>query len=109
MEGIGDRVRRYRRRARLSQEQLAERSGVPRGYIADLESGQMTMPRNPKNLRALAVALGVGLRTLAEPIGWYDDPMPDVEASLEADPRFDEDTKAMLGQMIRLALDRKAG
>jgi transcriptional regulator with XRE-family HTH domain len=70
---VGSRLRHYRRLRRLSQQQLADRAGISRQYLADLERGKVTIPREPDNLKALAAALDVALRELAEPTGWYED------------------------------------
>jgi transcriptional regulator with XRE-family HTH domain len=51
------RLRELRDRAALSQEDLAEKSGVSRGTIADLEAGKR--PARPSTRRKLAKALGV--------------------------------------------------
>ena len=61
-EGVGDRLRRYRRIRKLTQEALAELAGVSRNYIADLERGAVLHPSDPENLYALSSALGVRLR-----------------------------------------------
>ncbi len=54
---VGGNVRRAREAAKLTQEQLAERSGFSQQYISDLERGR----RNPTivSLYELATALGV--------------------------------------------------
>lgn len=53
---------------------------MTRSYIADLESGAVTDPRDPAKLRRLADALNVAFKWLAEPTGWVD---------AEPDPRAD--------------------
>ncbi len=50
-------LRRLRNEAALSQMELAERSGVSRATIADLEAGKRGS--QPRTLRKLADALGV--------------------------------------------------
>lgn len=54
---FGRRVRELRDRLHLSQEQLAERSGMHRTYVGGIERGE----RNPSliNIRRLAEALEV--------------------------------------------------
>jgi transcriptional regulator with XRE-family HTH domain len=51
------RLREFRERASFSQMELAERSGVSRATIADLELGKRGA--RPKTRRKLAKALGV--------------------------------------------------
>jgi DNA-binding SARP family transcriptional activator/tetratricopeptide (TPR) repeat protein/DNA-binding XRE family transcriptional regulator len=48
----------HRRRARLSQRELAERAGLSLTTIRDLEQGRTRQPQ-PPSLRALATALGL--------------------------------------------------
>lgn len=58
-------VQRWRHAARLTQEELAARSGLsPRG-IQNLESGRVTRPRRD-SVRLLADALGLGGDTRVE-------------------------------------------
>jgi transcriptional regulator with XRE-family HTH domain len=59
---FGNRVRKLRLKAGLSQEELAFRAGVHRTYLGGIERGE----RNPslKNISALAQALGVTLPDL---------------------------------------------
>jgi transcriptional regulator with XRE-family HTH domain len=55
---VGKNVRRYRKQAELSQEELAARIGVEQGYVSRLEAGK----RNPTivTIWHAAEALGVG-------------------------------------------------
>lgn len=53
---LGENVRRYRKLADISQEELSLRTGIKRSYISDLERGT----RNP-TVRALGL-LAEGLR-----------------------------------------------
>src|SRR5687767_15662797 len=107
-EGVGDRLRRFRRLRRLTQEQLSELAGVRRDYIGNLERGAIAVPREPDQLKLLAKALGVSLRDLAESTGWYDDEVdePDWEKALRSDPRLDDETKQALLHLIRREIDR---
>ncbi|HEY0496974.1 MAG TPA: tetratricopeptide repeat protein [Kutzneria sp.] len=57
-EDLGDALRRRRLRAGLTQEELAERSGVSVRTIRGLETGSRPNPRHT-SLRQLAQALGV--------------------------------------------------
>lgn len=61
---FGDRVRALRIRAGLSQEALAEASGLHRTYVSSLERGQRNVGLD--NILALAEALGVPASQLFE-------------------------------------------
>lgn len=52
---FGDRVRRERDRLTLSQEALADRSGLHRTYIGTVERGE----RNPTLINILKIAHGL--------------------------------------------------
>jgi transcriptional regulator with XRE-family HTH domain len=52
-------LRKHRRAAGLSQERLAQQSGVSDRTIRNIEGGRVTTPRL-SSLRALADALGIG-------------------------------------------------
>ncbi len=58
------RLRGLRGRASLSQEELAERAGVSRATVADLELGKRKP--QPKTRRKLAEALGVEPHELSD-------------------------------------------
>jgi transcriptional regulator with XRE-family HTH domain len=66
LKTFGRSVRSLRKRRGLSQEDLAEKSGISRNYVSDIERGV----RNPGLLVmvALAKALKVPLRELVEEI-----------------------------------------
>lgn len=59
---VGENVRRYRRAAKLSQQEVANRIGVDRAYVSGLELGQ----RNPTvvTLWHAAQALGIEVHML---------------------------------------------
>ena len=81
-ETVGDRIRRAREDAGLSLSQLAERSGVSKGYLSTLENEDDKRPSG-ETLYAIAEAVGVtmsallGRRMLA-------DPATDIPESLQA-------------------------
>ena len=54
---FGDAVREIRREAGLTQEQLADRSGLHVTYIAGIETGR----RNPSVRSIVALAEGLGV------------------------------------------------
>src|SRR5690242_3717047 len=62
---FGERLRRYREGAALSQEALAERAGLTATAISALERGERRRPY-PNTVRALADALGLDERERAE-------------------------------------------
>lgn len=80
---VGERIAFYRRRAGLSQAELAGRLGRSSGYLANIEQGSRPLDRLPL-LRRLADALGV---TVA-------DIHPD--AAYPAGPVIDSDPTGML-------------
>lgn len=58
MEHIGEAIRYYRGRLRLTQEQLAERARISHGHVVRLESGEIRNPRMG-TVQNLEEALGV--------------------------------------------------
>ncbi len=73
LQTLGVNIRRLRRNLQLSQEDLAERCGLHRTYLSDLERGS----RNLSFLSLLAMARGLGLTVseLTRGIG-ASDPKP---------------------------------
>jgi transcriptional regulator with XRE-family HTH domain len=54
----GEKLKRYRRGAGLTQVELAEEAGVAQSTVTQIETGTITEPR-PGTLKALADALGI--------------------------------------------------
>jgi transcriptional regulator with XRE-family HTH domain len=73
-------LRSLRERAALSQEDLAELSGVARATIADLEAGKR--PARPSTLRKVAQGLGVEVTDLYEEHEVPKTPAPPLQAPL---------------------------
>jgi transcriptional regulator with XRE-family HTH domain len=75
---FADQLRRFRKRAALSQEELATRAGLTGKAVGALERGERRRPY-PHTVRALADALGLaddereGLAAAARPV---DDGVP---------------------------------
>ena len=67
MEVNVDRLRRLRRLRAMSQEELAEESGVGRATISRIERGETGA--HGRTLRKLAAALGVGVEELVGAAG----------------------------------------
>ncbi len=65
MAPLKEKLRTERRRAALTQEELAEKAGVGVATIARIEGGKMEEPR-VSTLRKLAKALGIEPRDLLE-------------------------------------------
>lgn len=63
---IGDRIRRYRGETALSLSQLAERAGISKSYLWNLENHPQDKRPSAKTLYALAQVLGV---TIADLLG----------------------------------------
>jgi transcriptional regulator with XRE-family HTH domain len=61
-EAFGARVRSLREATGLSQEKLAEKSGLHRTYISSIERGQRNV--SLQNIHALSAALGVSVGEL---------------------------------------------
>ena len=64
---IGDRVRRFRERAALTRDQLAEKVGISRTSITQFEAGHQNVPL--ETIYLIALALGVELHELLPSIG----------------------------------------
>lgn len=55
---LGQTVRRLRREAKLTQEELASRAGLSANYVGEIERGE----RNPSALALFALARGLGVK-----------------------------------------------
>ncbi len=62
LEDFGKKVRHFRTKKKLSQEELAEIAGIHRTYIGQIESGKRNIAL--KNVAKLAKALGVKVKDL---------------------------------------------
>ena len=80
-------LRSFRQRAVMSQEQLAQKSGVARDTISKLETGQRKA--YPSTIRKLAAGLEVEPRTL------FDDEDSRMSREAEASPKKPEGNKKM--------------
>ncbi len=74
---LGDALRYLRKRAGLSQSQLADSAGMDRSYISMLENGQRTNISH-EYATALARGLGISMEDLykATGSGWIGEPPP---------------------------------
>jgi CheY-like chemotaxis protein/DNA-binding XRE family transcriptional regulator len=65
-KGFGLTIKKWRGRSGLSQEELAERAGLHRSYVADIERGARNA--SLQSIEKLAKALELSLSTLFEPL-----------------------------------------
>ena len=66
-KGFGLTIKEWRGKSGISQEVLAERAGLHRSYVADIERGARNVSLH--SIEKLAQALKVSLSTLFEPLG----------------------------------------
>jgi transcriptional regulator with XRE-family HTH domain len=79
-------LRNFRRQAVMSQEQLAERSGVARDTISKLETGRRGA--YPTTIRKLAAGLEVEPRMLVGGVEYRDRPVEDSSGEPEDDKKI---------------------
>jgi transcriptional regulator with XRE-family HTH domain len=103
----GARIRRARKLARLTQQQLAEKVGVSRGTVDAWENGR-AYPRRFDV--ALEQALGISLGGEAAPAQglaagdmWDGQPLDQWEAAVLADPDLPEEVRCQLVRDSRAA------
>lgn len=109
-ETVGDRVRRYRRLKKWTKEELAFAAKIDRSYLGKLEAGTVDGAPGVDWIGRVARALGVSKRTIAEPLGWYDDEKPkgtvdtmeEIERAIIANSDLDEEQKSGLILSARL-------
>jgi transcriptional regulator with XRE-family HTH domain len=112
-EGVGDRVRRFRRHRKLTQQALADLAAVDKGYISRLEAGEIADP-GVDLVERLSRALEVSMRHLADP-RWYAGEakaLPDWEAAILALPASclsDEDKDAIVRFVRTIIAAKTAG
>jgi transcriptional regulator with XRE-family HTH domain len=63
MRRFGERIRALRKARNMTIEEIAERSGIRKGYLSGIECLKVNPP-SPRVVRALARALGADVRTL---------------------------------------------
>jgi len=63
MRRFGKRVRELRRARGLTQDQVALRAGISKGYLSGIENGKVNAPA-PRAIRRLAKALGTDVKAL---------------------------------------------
>ncbi len=68
-KGFGLTIKKWRGKSGISQEELAERAGLHRSYVADIERGARNA--SLQSIEKLARALEISLSTLFEPLGQF--------------------------------------
>lgn len=69
---FGRAVRKRRLELGISQEDLADRAGIHRTYVGDVERGERNIAL--QNIEKLAQALGIPISTLFKDYGVEDEP-----------------------------------
>ena len=59
MAGVGDRIREIREARKMTQDQLAEQSGISKGFLSDVENNKRNVSSD--NLLRVANVLGASL------------------------------------------------
>lgn len=77
---LGDWIKRRREQSSVSQRELADRAGLSRSYLCDIERGRGTKP-SVETLDSIAVALGVDRTELLRVAGILE-PARDPEESM---------------------------
>jgi transcriptional regulator with XRE-family HTH domain len=87
MEGVyeilGSKIRKYRQKAGLSQEELGRELDLTRGSIAKMEAGSQSLYVH--SLYRIAKACGVKVADLLPSGEWVDDPSNDEELKKKID------------------------
>lgn len=95
MTRIGDNIKRIRRDAGISQQELAERCGVSKAQISRLESGEQTNPQIQTTV-AIATALGASLDEIV-----YGESAETMTYLAKAIEELPEEDKSALKKLIR--------
>lgn len=95
MTHIGDNIKRIRKTAGLSQQELAKRCGISKSQISRLESGQQQNPLI-QTIAPIATALGASLDEIV--YGETTETMTYLSKAMEELPETD---KATIGKLIR--------
>jgi len=103
MQSIPQKIRELRQRADLTQNALAERSGVSPAFIYKLEAGEYDT-LSIETCRQLAKGLGLGLRPFLDAAGLLDD--EEAAAAQETIRKPYSNIAIMVVGMVGGALDR---
>jgi transcriptional regulator with XRE-family HTH domain len=95
---LADLVRQHREREGLTQQQLAERSGISRNTIAAIELGRVRIP-SPEIVRSLARPLRVTVREMLQAMGYPIE--DDAAAAAVAEDRVLQEIADLLARFRR--------
>lgn len=102
VEKVGERIRRLRKEKGLSQEQLAERSGLHTNYVGQVERGEKNLTL--ETLEKIVSGLDVSLEELFRFLGPMErrDAMGEIVELLSERSREDQ---AMVLEVLKTVLD----
>lgn len=106
---LGDAVKQARSELRITQEELADRSGLHRTYISDVERGRRNI--SLENIEKLAAALEISMSKLFARAGKGASPNPFVEILMIEDSPTDAELavrsfrKAKITNVLHIARD----
>jgi len=111
MSGVGDRIKKRRLELNWTQDQLAQKSGISKSFLSDLENGKRSVSAD--NLLDIARVLGVSLDYLmtgaaVEPL-IADVPIPASLARFAAEERLSfRQTLMLLDMQKQIVAHRSA-
>ncbi len=98
---FGNNIKQQRKRKNWSQEELAEKIGVSRNTVSDIEKGQDFV--GAKTLLNLAVALDTEVYELFKPEGVLPDKPADIIA------KYTEEIKVTVGKIGNVYIENMKG
>ena len=101
---LGERIKALRKRANLTQEQLAEEAGVSVNFIGNVERGESAA--SVKTLRRIAKALGVSLKELFDFSDEDANEIIDEIITLLKTRKWDIEDLRMLRNLVRMVSQR---
>src|SRR5437588_4988766 len=105
---VGNAIKRYRKKKKLTQPELAAAIGVPDSTIYRLERGEFKLPK-PDTLQRIARALDVDFEELFELAG-YDAPgLPEVPVYLRRKLNLSADAQPKVERYIERVSKHEGG
>src|SRR3989441_6710292 len=97
-EAIGQRLRHVRERQQLKQEDVADRVGLSRATITQVESGHQKLPL--QSLYLIAAALGAAITELLPTVDELSSTDRDILARVSSDPNLTTDERNALTEFF---------